>query len=271
MTAASPVLSYLAQLVKVLVPGSRWFLLVATTAAAILLFRSGARGRAVGRALLAIVIGCYWLMSLPAVADAIQPADQELSVASAAAGPNAAIVVLSAGVQTYRVGDEQIAVLMPQSAYNVLAGAALYRRMGTPWVVVSGGIAQGSTGRVREADVLAPLLREHGVPEDRLVIEASSETTYAQAVNVAQLAKRRGFGQLIIVTSPAHLRRAVDAFRSLGADAIGHPARFRSDRPESAPRWLPSRDALGVAQDAIYDRLGWVYYRSRGWLGNGFR
>jgi uncharacterized SAM-binding protein YcdF (DUF218 family) len=256
------------QFAKLLVPGSWSLLLVTASLSAALLYQQRPFGRAVARVLLAATVMFYWLISLPAVADAIQRGYPAVPVLSAdAATGRTAVVVLSAGVQAYRIGDDEIDVPTAQSAFNVLDGALLFQRLGEPWVIVSGGIADASRQRAREADVLAALLRDHGVPESRILIERTSNTTYTQAVEVAALAKRRGLDRLIVVTSPAHLRRAVPAFRAQGIDAVGAAARYATDRRIPQPRWLPSLDALGVAQDAIYDYAGWLYYRSRGWLG----
>jgi uncharacterized SAM-binding protein YcdF (DUF218 family) len=257
----------LVQFSKLFIPGSWSFFLVVATVAVVLLFQRRPRGRTIARAMLAILVGCYWIASLPVVADAIQSGYPPVpTMSSDAFNDNDTVVVLGAGLQTYRIGEEEIAVPTAQSALNVLDGAALFRRMRSPWVIVTGGIADAGRQRAREADVLAVLLEEHGVPADRIVKELASNTTHTQAINVAALAKSRGFGRLIIVTSPAHLRRAVPSFRAQGVAAEGYPARYASDRRVPASRWLPSIEAHDITQDALYDYAGWLYYRSRGWL-----
>lgn len=262
----------LVQFGKLFTPGSWSLLLAGVTVAAVLLFQRGARRQAIGRTLLAVLVVSYWVMSLPVVANAVQSGFSPApALTTEVVGANAAIVVLGAGIQTYRIGNEEIDVPTAQSAFNVLDGAALFERLGHPWVIVSGGIADASRQRAREADVLAVLLRERGVPEDRLVKERLSNTTHSQAMNVAALAKSRAFGTLIVVTSPAHLRRAVPAFRAQGVRAVGYAARFTTERRIPEWRWLPSLDAHDIAQEALYDYAGWLYYRSRGWLSAGSR
>ena len=62
------------QIVKeFLIPGSAWFLIIATTFCGILLFGSE-RKRAAGRRLLIGLVVLYWVISVPAVACGLQSA-----------------------------------------------------------------------------------------------------------------------------------------------------------------------------------------------------
>ena len=259
----------IAQLIKSFIPGSLWFLLATATLALGLLCGPGRRSRIAGRLLLALVVGAYWVASVPAVADAVQrgyPPVPVPRVIAAGHDSGIALVVLGAGLRTYRSGGEEIAVPTAQSAFNVLRGGQLYRQMGEPVVIVSGGIADASVQRAREADVLAALLREAGVPEERLVLERKSNTTYTQAVQVAEIAKARGIRELLVITSPAHLRRTIPAFRAQGVNAAGYPADFMSERRLPVRRWLPAEFWSDVTRDAVYDYVAWFYYWAQGRL-----
>jgi len=259
----------IAQLGKSFIPGSLWFLLATTTLALGLLYGPGRRSRVAGRLLLAFVVAAYWIASVPAVADAVQRGYPPVAVPQALAAsrdPGIALVVLGAGIWTYRSGGEEIAVPTPQSAFNVLRGGQLYRQMGGPLVIVSGGIADASVQRAREADILASLLREAGVPEERIILERKSNTTYTQAVEVAGMAKARGLRELVVISSPAHLRRTIPAFRAQGVGAAGYPADFLSERRLPGRRWLPAAHSADVTADAMYDYIAWFYYWSQGRL-----
>jgi uncharacterized SAM-binding protein YcdF (DUF218 family) len=234
-----------------------------------LLFGPGRRTHAAGRLLLALVLGAYWLTSLPAVAEALQRGYPPIGVPGAITAvhdPGIALVVLGAGLETYRSGGEEITVPTAQSAFNVLRGGQLYRQMGEPMVIVSGGVADASVQRAREADVLGARLREAGVPQERMILERQSNTTYTQAVQVSGIAKARGLRELVVITSPVHLRRAVAAFRAQGVNAVGFPAAFTSERRLPVRRWLPAAHWTDLTRDAMYDYVAWFYYWSRGWL-----
>jgi uncharacterized SAM-binding protein YcdF (DUF218 family) len=259
----------LAQISKSFIPGSLWFLLATATLALGLLCGPGRRSRIAGRLLLALVVGAYWVASVPAVADAVQrgyPPVAAPPVIADGHDSGIALVVLGAGLRTYRSGGQEIAVPTAQSAFNVLRGGQLYREMGEPLVIVSGGIADASVQRAREADVLAALLRDAGVPEERLVLERKSNTTYTPAGHVAGIARARGIRELLVITSPAHLRRTIPAFRAQGVSAAGYPADFVSERRLPVRQWVPAPFSADVTRDAMYDYVAWFYYWGQGRL-----
>ncbi len=257
----------LAQFGKSFIPGSPWLLLVVVTAGVALLFARPPRIRAVGRRLLAAIAGCYWLLGLPAVSEALQYGlpPTRLPVVVSSRG-DLAIVVLGSGVNTYRADGRNISTPSPQSAFNIIEGSRLFRALGNPPVIVTGGIADASLQREREADVLAPFLQAQGVPADRIILERRANTTHTQAIEVAIIAKAHGFKKVVVVTSPAHLRRAVPAFLAQGVDAVGSPAAFASERRLPRSRWRPTPMATEMSRDAIYEYIGWIYYWLRGWL-----
>ena len=257
----------LAQLGKSFIPGSPWLFLVVVTVGVALFFARAPRIRAVGRLLLAAVAGCYWLLSLPAVAEALQYGLPPMRLPVVDSGRrDLVIVVLGSGINTYRADGRNISAPSPQSAFNIIEGSRLFRALGNPPVIVTGGIADASVQREREADVLAPILQAQGVPPGRIILERRSNTTHTQAIEVAIIAKAHGFKKLVVVTSPAHLRRAVPAFIAQGVDAVGSPAAFASELRLTRSRWRPTPTATAMSQDAIYEYFGWMYYWLRGWL-----
>jgi len=254
--------------VKAFAPGSLWLLLLISTIAVVLLFVPWRRGARIGRLILATTVAVYWLFTFPAFSTALMRGYPAIEVPrlDAGASGHVGIVVVGAGVLTYRSGGEEINAPSPQSAFNVLAGSRLYRSLDQPLVIVTGGIPNRFVQRTSEADVLAAELRDFGVAGDRLILEGESTNTHTQAVNVAAIAKAHALDTLIVVTSPAHLRRAVPAFRAQSVNAIGYPAGFLTERRAPLAMWHPTAFSSDLAHDALYDYLGWAYYWARGWL-----
>lgn len=147
---------------------------------------------------------------------------------------------------------------MPPSAILVLgarvraggsAGPALLRRLeraaraAREWpdavVVVCGGRAWDG---IVEADVMARVLREHGLDEHRIVRERLSLTTIENLREGAALLRGRGVhGTVAIVTCDWHLPRAMTIARALGLVA--------NECPAAAPRTpLPRRAARAVRE-----------------------
>lgn len=85
-------------------------------------------------------------------------------------------------------------------------------------IVACGGRAWD--GRV-EADELARLLAEGDVPADVIVRERCSLDTRDNARFAAEMLRRRGIDEVVVVTCSWHLPRAVRLFRDAGLRASG--------------------------------------------------
>jgi uncharacterized SAM-binding protein YcdF (DUF218 family) len=85
-------------------------------------------------------------------------------------------------------------------------------------VLACGGRAWG--GRV-EADAIAEMLIEHGVPAEAVVRERCSLDTRDNARFAASLLGRRGLSRVVLVTCAWHLPRAERAFRAAGFEVSG--------------------------------------------------
>jgi uncharacterized SAM-binding protein YcdF (DUF218 family) len=81
-----------------------------------------------------------------------------------------------------------------------------------------------------EAEVMARILRQAGVPEEDILLEGEAGSTRESARLVAELARERGIRNLLLVTDPLHCVRAVEAFRVEGFDAQASPV-------YSSPTW----------------------------------
>src|SRR4051812_28502363 len=99
ITPMNPVVEFIKEF---LIPGSAWFLLIAASACALLLF-GAERRRRFARALLAGVVVLYWVISIPLVADALQKAQRSRPSGPTARLPDTPlpIVVLGNGVEGY--------------------------------------------------------------------------------------------------------------------------------------------------------------------------
>ena len=51
-----------------------------------------------------------------------------------------------------------------------------------------------------EADVMAMLLEEWGVPKERILREVESRNTFENATNSLELMRKRGIGRVLLVT-----------------------------------------------------------------------
>jgi uncharacterized SAM-binding protein YcdF (DUF218 family) len=106
----------------------------------------------------------------------------------------------------------------PTLARRARAAAETYRALGATLAVACGG---RSWNGLVEADALADMLREGGVPAEAIVRERCSLDTRDNARFAAALLDRRGLGRVVVVTCSWHLPRAERAFRAAGLDVEG--------------------------------------------------
>jgi uncharacterized SAM-binding protein YcdF (DUF218 family) len=152
---------------------------------------------------------------------------------------------------------------------NVLEGARLFDALAHPWVIVSGGIVEANR-RTPEAEVLENALVRLGVPRDRMLLEDQSRTTREQAVNCAAIVRARSLDPIVLVTSPDHMPRALDAFREAGIRAIPSAAALLPRPPADVLRRLkPNSATLMQSEWGMYECLARVFYRVEGWFHRG--
>jgi uncharacterized SAM-binding protein YcdF (DUF218 family) len=87
--------------------------------------------------------------------------------------------------------------------------------------------------------------------------------THDEAVDVAQVARARGWRTILLVTSPAHSRRASATFAHVGLDVVSAPCReTRYDMEDlSSPG-----ERLAAFSHLAHERVGLWIYRRRGWI-----
>lgn len=126
--------------------------------------------------------------------------------------PAEAIVVL--GNRPPRGADGKVAA---ETRRRVEAGVALYERGLAPRLLVTGGPTKEGV----EADVMAALARELGVPSDALMLERRATDTITNAresVDLLCAGHAPCRPRLIVVSNPYHLARAKRLFECAGAE-----------------------------------------------------
>lgn len=146
--------------------------------------------------------------------------------------------------------------LMPASLERTLYGMELYRRGLAPRVIFSGGIAGEATRP--EGEVMAEFARRWAVPADAIVVEATSRTTYEEAVETAKVLRELGLRQALLVTDPTHMYRSQLAFQRQGVQVLPAPVRTREALRNSAG------GRLRLFYESLHEYGGLVYYKIRG-------
>ena len=231
---------------KFFVPGSIPFLLLGScSGVALLVMRKKARSWSL--AWLVALGLTYLLLSMPAIANGL---------ASVLYGPSLPVGLVAAPAATTIVvfaGDHGLA--------RIRETVRLYNLLRPQWVVVS------SDYEFRDAIASA------GVPFDHILWEHQSATTREQVLRLAPLLVRYEIENVILVASPLHMPRALGACQAVGIRAVPSPSGLphASVVTRGFRAILPSREALRLSWESIYEYLALAYYRARGWLapGNG--
>jgi uncharacterized SAM-binding protein YcdF (DUF218 family) len=147
------------------------------------------------------------------------------------------------------------------SIKRLLEAVRLYHLMDKPTIVISGGSGNPFV-KVSEAVLMRELLLDLGIPAKRIMIEGKSRDTYENGRAVQQLRLKR---PLILVTSAAHMPRALRVFRALGMRPLPAPSDFRGRLSVDDPlRFFPSAGSLATSTSALYEYLGTLWYGLRG-------
>jgi uncharacterized SAM-binding protein YcdF (DUF218 family) len=107
-----------------------------------------------------------------------------------------------------------------------------------------------------------------GVPPAAIITETESVNTRQNALNVARVWTQKQWQSGYLVTSAAHMPRALAAFRMTGLDLEPWPADYKGGDPAISNLLdvLPDARALELTTAAIKEFLGIAIYRLRGWL-----
>lgn len=166
-----------------------------------------------------------------------------------------AIITLSGFVDTNRI----------QSDYDFSDGTdrfietlRLAKRYPHATILFSGGSGSLRQDRMREADLLARVAMDIGIPRERLRIEAKSRNTYENAVESRSLLNDLN-KPYWLVTSAAHMPRAVACFKKQGIRVIPWPTDFQ-EKPLTWQSWIPNAAFLRQSESALHEYVGLLFY-----------
>lgn len=226
------------------------------------------RPRSGSRLLLLAVLLLYGC-SLPLVSQfgsALLQRDEPLTEAALTEFAPQAVVVLAGGLDSDapEYGGETVNL---RTLGRIRYAAELARRTGLP-LLASGGYqheaADDPPGMQRrsEAELMQRVLTEEfGLTQ--VMIEATSQTTWENALNSSAYLRHQGIGRIVLVTHAAHMTRAVYSFEQAGLQVLPAPTLYFPDEYWQLgwDSWLPSLDALYQFRYILHETLGLLWYR----------
>jgi uncharacterized SAM-binding protein YcdF (DUF218 family) len=172
------------------------------------------------------------------------------AIVDAGASPRVAVVL---GAQVLPGGR-------PSSTLEIRTRHAgeLYGRGLVELLIPTGGEGEYPPG---EAVVMSGILREMGVPEAAILREDVAGSTWESALRVAEIARRSGVGEVLVVTDPLHCVRTVACFSRVGLRAVAEPV-------YSSPMW---RNKWSRRGQFLRESGALVWYRIRRGIGSHSR
>ena len=146
------------------------------------------------------------------------------------------------------------------AAGRIIAMADLARQFPSARIVYSGGNGSLIPGKPAEADFIYPLLDAFGVPRARVILETRSRNTEENAVFTKAIANPKPGERWLLVTSAAHMPRAVGCFRRIGFPVEVYPTDWQTQR---GVRFVPSLEPaknLVNTDNAVHEWLGLLAY-----------
>lgn len=224
--------------------------------------------RRVGIILLLIGIGCLLICGYAPVANMVlhplesrYPSfDQVLSESRIEELPK--YIVVLAGGHTSAPGIPITSQLSGPALIRLIEGIRLFCLIPESKLVLTGGPVFDP---LPAAELMARLAQSLGVDKQDIIFESESRFTHEQAKLIKKILGRRRF---ILVTSASHMPRSIALFRKLGMDPIPAPTDHRISKP---PDWhqyfsLPSAGNLQKTQRALYEYLGFIWAKLKGYI-----
>jgi uncharacterized SAM-binding protein YcdF (DUF218 family) len=174
------------------------------------------------------------------------------------------IILLGGGINAAR-GDQPNGPIFTGAGSRVITTLELADRFPDVPILLSGGTAAlHATGLPSEAGLTRDLLLRLGIAGDRLQLEEGSRDTFENARESRRFLAQEA-GRWLLVTSAAHMPRALASFGELAPRLIPCPADFKTQGKLDRDRYFGSAaHGLLCADVAAHEWLGLLAYRLSG-------
>lgn len=217
-----------------------------------------------GRNLAAASALLYAILGLSPLGNAlILPLEERFPPWDTGRGAPDGIVVLGGSFETL-VAPARGEIALNEAAERVTVVAELARRYPQARIVFTGGSGRLMYEGVTEATLATRLFDSFGIARNRFTVEDRSRDTFENALFSKEMAQPRADERWLLVTSAAHMPRAIGVFRKAGFRVEAHPVDWRTRGPIDVWRPLNSAaDGLKRVDTAAHEWIGLIAY----WLG----
>jgi uncharacterized SAM-binding protein YcdF (DUF218 family) len=213
----------------------------------------------IGRILLIMGVGAMTAcLILPVDSLVIRPLEDRFPAITTSPEKVDGIVVLGGAIDEVTSRDRGTPTLT-SAANRLTTFVMLAERYPGAKLVFTGGSGAIDQGVANEAEYARILFGQLGLAPDRVVFEDKSRTTWENAVNAYELVKPRPSEHWILLTSAAHVPRAVGVFCRIGWNALPWPVGYKSrDHISAYGHWMGQK--LEVLDWAAHEWIGLAVY-----------
>jgi uncharacterized SAM-binding protein YcdF (DUF218 family) len=209
---------------------------------------------------------CLYAFSIEPVSNALERGVESSAVKTVRDTVTYDAAILLGGMVDVDASTASAARCYDDNVERLLAVFDLLRSGRARSAVISGGVHEPEGIPVVEASLLARQLEDWGISPARLVVDDRAINTRENALNVADIARVRGWKDLVMVTSAYHVRRALGCFNAVGLAVDVLPVDFRAYDPGvRSGSWLPRAASLFVSTSALREWFGRGVYAAKGW------
>ena len=152
--------------------------------------------------------------------------------------------------------------LSDQALVRLSEGIRIHRQLPGSTLITSGGSGESE---IAQAKILANTALLLGVDSSHLKMQTQPKNTWAEANEYKRL--YADSAQLVLVTSAAHMPRAMYLFRKAGLNPIAAPTNHlvkKGTREKDFWYWFPSSGNIKLMESAIHEYLGLLWYKLGG-------
>lgn len=182
-----------------------------------------------------------------------------------------AIVLLGGGTEAPDTPRQMVEI--NSAGDRVLYATQLYKAGAAPLIILSGGNMSYSQERsTTPAQEMQAMLVDLGVPQEALVLQSQSQNTAEDAYFTSAILAEKQIRTVILVTSAAHMERALMMFASPEISIIPAPTDYNVTQRswENLMRWdwktilthvMPDGGNIARTNLILHEYLGIFFYR----------
>jgi len=223
--------------------------------------------RKVSLLLMIFAMGLLWIAATPVVASLLYGnLERAFPPVPLDKIPRSGCIILLGGA-VGKANAPRVDIELLEAVDRVYQAAKLYRERKAETIIVAAGNQPWDVSLMSEAVVISELLQEWGVPERAIVRDDDSRNTRENALNVRRHVVQSNCDRPLLVTSAAHMPRAVASFDAVGIAVFPVSVDVRVARKTQfwLMDFLPQAQSLAMTSEALREWTGIWVYRWRGW------